>query len=368
MNSTNYKSSRVASPNGYVTMPSGLNGQLFGTKLDQSTTPSIPSTNQHVHQQNNESLRFDPFLRLKIEKLESAMKFLGLQPTPEQQVEMRRRLRVDTDDTVAYRDFVALAQEMFTNDLQKINFTMPSARNETEKTLSHVSSRSVNTTVSEAELKFVSRERDKAKVENGRLQAALLQKDLVLRSTEDELLRVREELQNAMEEGRSLRSRLHLAEEAQKAARKTEEDYEEVLRMLETELLQARQKEVRQKMPDDHARLTELEYTLRKTEVDKKMYEAATERLLRFTTTVGENLTGVLRTITKEAEAIKGQSNDLTQMLPHSTQSVKMLAAEARSTTKAVRSLLEMESMSNGVEPTNQEKQKKLHSSSVPQN
>lgn len=35
-------------------------------------------------------------------------------------------------------DFVALAQEMFTNDLQKINFTMPSARNETEKTLSHV--------------------------------------------------------------------------------------------------------------------------------------------------------------------------------------------------------------------------------------
>lgn len=43
------------------------------------------------------------------------------------------------------------------------------------------------------------------------------------------------------------------------------------------------------------------------------------------------------------AEAIKGQSNDLTQMLPHSTQSVKMLAAEARSTTKAVRSLLEME-------------------------
>lgn len=57
-----------------------------------------------------------------------------------------------------------------------------------------------------------------------------------------------QELQNAMEEGRSLRSRLRLAEEAQKAARRTEEDYEEVLRMLETELLQARQQEVRQKV------------------------------------------------------------------------------------------------------------------------
>jgi len=35
-------------------------------------------------------------------------------------------------------DFVALAQEMFTNDLQKINFSMPSTRNETEKNLSYV--------------------------------------------------------------------------------------------------------------------------------------------------------------------------------------------------------------------------------------
>ena len=36
-------------------------------------------------------------------------------------------------------------------------------------------------------------------------------------------------------------------------------------------------------VPDDPARLVELEYKLRKTEVDKKMYEVATERLLRFT-------------------------------------------------------------------------------------
>ena len=50
----------------------------------------------------------------------------------------------------------------------------------------------------------------------------------------------RQEAQNAIAECRALKTRLHLAEEAQKAARSAEEDYETVLRVMEKEIGQPR--------------------------------------------------------------------------------------------------------------------------------
>ena len=52
----------------------------------------------------------------------------------------------------------------------------------------------------------------------------------------------------------------------------------------------------------------------------------------------------VLFPLSFRVETIKGQSgDDLNQTLPRSTRSIEMLAAEARSTAKAVGSLLKME-------------------------
>ena len=49
-----------------------------------------------------------------------------------------------------------------------------------------------------------------------------------------------QEAQAAVHEARSLRSKLQLAEQAQRAARGTEQDYEEVVRVLEMELTESR--------------------------------------------------------------------------------------------------------------------------------
>lgn len=54
---------------------------------------------------------------------------------------------------------------------------------------------------------------------------------------------ITQEAQGALEESRSLKSKVHLADQAQRAARGMEKDYEEVVRLLEAELAEAKEKQ-----------------------------------------------------------------------------------------------------------------------------
>ena len=54
-----------------------------------------------------------------------------------------------------------------------------------------------------------------------------------------------QEAQGAIHESRSLRSKVHLAEQAQRAARNMEQDYEEVVRLLETEITDLKTQQTR---------------------------------------------------------------------------------------------------------------------------
>ena len=68
------------------------------------------------------------------------------------------------------------------------------------------------------------------------LQIQLEEKEQTCKLAEEELLRVRREAQDGIQENRNLQSKLYLAEQAQTAARYMENDYEEVVQLLENEI------------------------------------------------------------------------------------------------------------------------------------
>uniref|UniRef100_A0A673MSR3 Syntaxin binding protein 4 n=1 Tax=Sinocyclocheilus rhinocerous TaxID=307959 RepID=A0A673MSR3_9TELE len=97
-----------------------------------------------------------------------------------------------------------------------------------------------------------------------------------------------QESKSAMEESRSLRTRIHLAEAAQKQARGMEMDYEEVIHLLEAEIAEMKSQKTEQPgrgkddLQDLKKRISVLECQLRKSETAKKGFEVSTGKLLQF--------------------------------------------------------------------------------------
>ncbi|KAL5012443.1 hypothetical protein ScPMuIL_010994 [Solemya velum] len=85
------------------------------------------------------------------------------------------------------------------------------------------------------------------------------------------------EAQKAIDETRSLRCKVHLSEEAQRAARGMEQDYEDVVRLLEQEIASLKHQMAKQIVSLNQKRLAVLTCQLRKAEAGKKTYEVATE-------------------------------------------------------------------------------------------
>ncbi|KAM9716152.1 LOW QUALITY PROTEIN: syntaxin-binding protein 4-like [Menidia menidia] len=97
------------------------------------------------------------------------------------------------------------------------------------------------------------------------------------------------------EESRALRSRIQVAEEAQKQARGMEMDYEEVVHLLEAEIAELKTQRVeqpgkREDWEDLRRRLVVLESQLRKSEAAKKVLETSTQKLLSFVESVQDFL------------------------------------------------------------------------------
>ncbi|MEQ2189142.1 hypothetical protein GOODEAATRI_022174 [Goodea atripinnis] len=91
------------------------------------------------------------------------------------------------------------------------------------------------------------------------------------------------------EESRTLRTRIQLAEEAQKQARGMEMDYEEVIHLLEAEIAELKTQRVehpavtkKEETEELKKKVAVLECQLRKSEAAKKGLEMSTGKLLSF--------------------------------------------------------------------------------------
>ncbi|KAK2506768.1 hypothetical protein MC885_014634, partial [Smutsia gigantea] len=66
-------------------------------------------------------ISLNPSVRLKAEKLELALNYLGVQPTKEQYQALRQQVQADAKGTVSFGDFVQVARNLFCLQLDEVN-------------------------------------------------------------------------------------------------------------------------------------------------------------------------------------------------------------------------------------------------------
>nr|XP_057922889.1 syntaxin-binding protein 4 isoform X2 [Doryrhamphus excisus] len=239
--------------------------------------------------------------RLKLERLEQALDLLGLKPTEAQQQAFRSQLQADPSGTVAYTDFERLTREVFRPQLEELAATQPGSKFTSDDLLSLLDS-PTHQPQSDSddldEMERVRKEHIEALREIKRLQEQLLESQRVHLQMEEELVKVKQEAKVGAEEIRDLRTRIQLAEEAQKQARGMEMDYEEVIHLLEAEIAELKTQRAAEPPPsatkEDGEQMKKkvavLECQLRKSDAAKKAFELSTEKLLTFVENVQEFL------------------------------------------------------------------------------
>ncbi|XP_063265547.1 syntaxin-binding protein 4 isoform X3 [Prinia subflava] len=311
------------------------------TALDSNPAATVisPSQNDDYEPQGK-----NWSIHLKTEKLERALNYLGIQLTDEQQQALRQQLHKDSKGTVSFGDFVEVSR-----NLLSMHSTDGGHRC---GTFGFVTCDSL-----EDDVEKLKKERNEALKEISKLKEELSESVNLQKQLTEQLQAVKQEAKAAVEETRALRSRIHLAEAAQRQARGMEMDYEEVIRLLEAEIgelkaqLAEHSGQNKENIQDLRKRVTVLDCQLRKSESARKTFEVATEKLLQFVEVVHEILSDNSTSSTVLSDRRTLSTKALLARLGRVGPTVTAaLAAEARDLAKSVRAILEVDCLPYGWE------------------
>ncbi|XP_066836361.1 syntaxin-binding protein 4 isoform X2 [Anser cygnoides] len=363
--------SPLASPDGKLVSTFTPNAMETGVKIEEQSpitsaessptdvsVPVIaPGQNGDYELQGRKTF-LNSTIRLKAEKLERALNYLGIQPTVEQQQTLRQQLQKDSKGTVSFGDFIEVSRNLFSMQLNATDGGQNPVTFGINEIAGLLNSQFVTCGSLEDDMEKLKKEKDEALKEMSKLKEELSESMNLQKQLTEELQIVKQEAKAAVEETRALRSRIHLAEAAQRQARGMEMDYEEVIRLLEAEIVELKAQltdhsgQNKDNIQDLRKRVTVLDCQLRKSESARKTFEVATEKLLQFIEVVHEVLSDnstpstVLsdRRITLSSKALLAR---LGRIGPTVTTA---LAAEARDLAKSVRAILEVDCLPYGWE------------------
>ncbi|KFW78339.1 Syntaxin-binding protein 4, partial [Manacus vitellinus] len=317
---------------------------------DVSATALAPSQNDDYEPRGRNST-----IRLKTEKLERALNYLGIQLTDEQQLALRQQLQKDSKGTVSFGDFIEVSRNLFSNTADDDHKSVTFGGSEVS---SLQDPQFVTCNSLEDDVERLKKERNEALKEISKLKEELSESVNAQKQLTEQLQAVKQEAKAAVEETRALRSRIHLAEAAQRQARGMEMDYEEVIRLLEAEIGELKAQladhsgQNKDNIQDLRKRVTVLDCQLRKSESARKTFEVATEKLLQFVEVVHEILSdnSTSSTVLSDGRATLSTKALLARLGRVGPAATTALAAEARDLAKSVRAILEVDCLPYGWE------------------
>ncbi|NXM05799.1 STXB4 protein, partial [Tyrannus savana] len=326
---------------------------LDNSPADVSATVIAPSQNDDYEPQGRNST-----IRLKTEKLERALNYLGIQLTDEQQQALRQQLQKDSKGTVSFGDFIEVSRNLFPVQSNTADDDHKSVTFGLSEGSSLQDSQFVTCNSLEEEVERLKKERNEALKEMSKLKEELSKSVNAQKQLTEQLQAVKQEAKAAVEETRALRSRIHLAEAAQRQARGMEMDYEEVIRLLEAEIGELKAQladhsgQNKDNIQDLRKRVTVLDCQLRKSESARKTFEVATEKLLQFVEVVHEILSdnSTSSTLLSDRRATLSTKAPLARLGRVGPAATAALAAEARDLAKSVRAILEVDCLPYGWE------------------
>ncbi|XP_071429506.1 syntaxin-binding protein 4 isoform X2 [Pithys albifrons albifrons] len=326
---------------------------LDNSPADVSATVIASSQNDDCEPQGRNST-----IRLKTEKLERALNYLGIQLTDEQQQALRQQLQKDSKGTVSFGDFIEVSRNLFSVQSNTTDDGHKPVTFGVSDVSSLQNSQFVTCDSLEDDVERLKKERNEALREINKLKEELSESVTLQKQLTEQLQAVKQEAKAAVEETRALRSRIHLAEAAQRQARGMEMDYEEVIRLLEAEIGELKAQLAdhsghnKENIQDLRKRVTVLDCQLRKSESARKTFEVATEKLLQFVEVVHEMLSdnSTSSTVLSDRRATLSSKALLARLGRVGPAATAALAAEAKDLAKSVRAILEVDCLPYGWE------------------